>query len=341
MILKKADDKKPQIQALQSLLNIAEGEKKNKIQKELNILRAGIKGEQETNYHIDFNFGKSEKHVVIHDLRLESNGNVAQIDHLIIDNSLRVYCIETKHFNSGIKINESGEFMQWNSLKKVFEGIPSPFAQNQNHISVLDKIFDYSITLPEKLGVYLLYPRFHSRIVVNNSARIDRPKNFDSDNLVKSDQLYESIKKDSIGLSLRAMLKSVAYEVIEDIGYQLIKLHKPITFDYRAKFGIDKTEIHEPAQKSLVESNVNNIISSPKITEAEKALHVCKKCNSANVKIQYGKFGYYYKCGDCNGNTNIKIECSVTGHNAKLRKDGNQFYQECPECKSSVLYFQN
>lgn len=340
MILKQAVDKEPQIKELESLLSVASSTIKPKIEKELFMLRAGIKGEQETTYHIDFNLRDSENYAVIHDLRLEINDKVAQIDHLLINRTLRIYCIETKHLNSGIKITDDGEFVQWNSYKKVYEGISSPLAQNQRHIDVLDEIFDTSIKLPERLG-FILYPSFHSRVVVNSNARVDRSRKFDSKDLVKSEKLYESIKKDFDSLSLSLVLKTVSYEEIENIANQLIALHKPIKINYRAKFGLDISRKIEPISNFDLPVQVNTSSTHLKVSEADSNPHRCKKCNSSNVKIQYGKFGYYYKCGDCESNTNIKIDCSVVGHNAKLRKDGNRFFKDCIECESSYLYFEN
>lgn len=340
MILKKSDDKSNQIQALETLLNIAQGDKKTKIQKELNFLRAGIKGEKDTTYHIDFNLRDSENYVVLHDLRLEINGNVAQIDHLLINRTLRIYCVETKHFNSGIKINDDGEFMQWNAYKKTYEGIPSPIAQNQRHITVLDDVFNLLIEPAQKL-VFILYPSFHSRIAVNNDAKIERSSKFNSQELVKSEQLYESIKKDfeDLGTSIGALLNLVSYKEIENIGKKLIELHKPINIDYRAKFGIVENE--KSSSKAFKSEKVEEVISNTAASYISEIDHKCKKCNSQNIKILYGKFGYYFKCSDCDGNTNIKVECGIQGHSAKLRKDGNKFYLDCPECKSSKLYFEN
>lgn len=340
MILKQPDGKIPQIQALETLLSSAPETVKPKIQKELHMLRAGIKGEQETMYHIDFNLRDSENYVVIHDLRLEINGNVAQIDHLLIHRHMRVYSIETKHFHAGIKINDDGEFMQWNGYKKVYEGIPSPIAQNQRHIRVLNEVFENCIALPKLLGLEL-NPSFHSRVVVNNDARIDRSKKFDSKELVKSEYLYESIKKDFENVGIGARLKSASLEDIEDVARQLMVLHQPITIDYRAKFGIEETNVVKSDIAPYVAQKTNEASNEIKEANDNNNVHQCKKCNSQNVKIQYGKFGYYYKCADCDGNTNIKVDCGMEGHKAKIRKDGNKFFLDCAECKTSRLYFEN
>ncbi|SDX20984.1 nuclease-related domain-containing protein [Lysobacter enzymogenes] len=78
---------------------------------ELRIRQAGLKGERDSAYHIDFHFERSPNWAVIHDLRLERDGRVAQIDHLLINRWLEIYVLETKHFHAGIKITSDGEFL--------------------------------------------------------------------------------------------------------------------------------------------------------------------------------------------------------------------------------------
>ena len=59
-------------------------------------MRVGIKGQKEFAYLIDFDLAKSKRMVVIHDLRLEINGRVAQIDHLLIHRSLTVFILHIR-----------------------------------------------------------------------------------------------------------------------------------------------------------------------------------------------------------------------------------------------------
>ena len=49
--------------------------------------------------------------MVIHDLRLEVDGRVAQIDHLIIDRFLTVWVCESKHFAEGVGVDEHREWV--------------------------------------------------------------------------------------------------------------------------------------------------------------------------------------------------------------------------------------
>lgn len=175
MLIKSADDKSPQIAALEFLLTQPLGPLVKKVEEELRILRAGIKVEQDAAYLIDFDFKDSLNSVVLHDLRFEINGRVAQIDHLLIHRTLNVFVLETKAFHAGLIITEQGEFLRWNDWKKTFEGMASPLAQNERHITVLKSVFE-QIEMPTRLGIRLS-PTFHSIILVEPSARIDRPKN--------------------------------------------------------------------------------------------------------------------------------------------------------------------
>lgn len=45
----------------------------------------------------------------MHDLRLDIEGQVAQIDHLVISSMLEVFVCESKSYTGGVTVNEHGE----------------------------------------------------------------------------------------------------------------------------------------------------------------------------------------------------------------------------------------
>lgn len=333
MLIKSADDKQVSIDSLKSLLLQAESTKKSAIKRELNILRAGIKGERESAYLIDFDLERSSNYAVIHDIRIEANGRVAQIDHLLINRALNIYVLETKHFNDGIKITDDGEFQRWNSYKKRWEGMPSPIKQNERHIQVLKDCFQ-NIKMPMRLGMELT-PTFESYVLINPSARIDRSEKFDSKEVIKADMLMQKIRENINPLKTISMItKLVSSETIERLAHDLCKLHQPITTNYDKKFGV----VTCAKEKILTATDEKNIREERPIIENNAPL--CSKCESNNISIQYGRFGYYFKCADCNGNTSIKLTCDQK-HKERVRKKKNQFFRECAECDSSSLYFTN
>jgi len=67
----------------------------------------------------------------------------------------------------------------------------------------------------------------------------------------------------------------------------------------------------------------------------------CTKCNSVDIQIAYGKFGYYYKCQSCNGNSKIILKCNQTSCKPKLKKEKEKFYKVCNDCNIKDLFFTN
>lgn len=337
MILKSVDKKDDQIADLERLGTIAPADRKAKIEQELRAVRAGLKAEQEAAYLIDFHLKDSKNTLVIHDLRLDVGGRVAQIDHLLLHRTLTVFVLETKSFRAGLKITDDGEFLRWNDYKKTFEGMASPVAQNERHVLVLKDAFK-QLDMPTRLGMRLS-PTFEPYVLVSPNARVDRPKKHETSRVLKADMLIDAIdkrfEKESVLETVAAMAKFVSTDTLQDIGRQLVSRHQPIKFDYAAKFGLSGMA----ATASVVEEPAPAAYVADKEQTTEKPR--CRSCSSEKLSIQYGKYGYYFKCADCDGNTPIKIGCGKEGHKERIRKDGSKFFRECEQCNSSALYFVN
>lgn len=334
MILKQADSKAPQIEELQKLIQLAPATIKPRIEQELRILQAGMKGEKEAAYLIDFDLKDSQKTAIIHDLRLEVNGRVAQIDHLLIHRTMTFFVLETKHFHAGIKIDDDGQFLQWNSFKKTFEGMSSPLAQNERHITVLKDTVN-TIEWPTRMGMKLS-PVYEPFVLVSGNARIDRPKKFDTSRIIKAETLMAMVDKTlqdkGILATFGAAAKLVSTDTLISIGQALVGLHRPLAPDYASKFGLNN---QPPPTIAAVAPVVE------KTSPVDNGTNVCSKCGGIQLSVQYGKYGYYFKCSNCDGNSPIKLGCDRDGHKERLRKDGTRFYRECSNCGSSTLFFAN
>jgi hypothetical protein len=241
MLLKSADIKDADIAILNNLLNHRSipDDKKQLISRELQNVTKGIKTENEAAYLLDFHFGPSKNMMVLHDLRLELNGRVAQIDHILINRLCEVYVLETKSFSSGLLINELGEFSTTFDGRKV--GIPSPIEQNERHITVLRDAFK-QIGLPKRLGINIP-PSFHPVILVSQNAVIERPnsKKLLMDNVIKLDQFMSWHKKriDKTNASdALVLLKVCSANTVMELGKKLAALHQPMRIDYVRKFDL-------------------------------------------------------------------------------------------------------
>ncbi len=76
------------------MAKVAPPARKQQIMEESRILRAGIQGEQESTYLLDYHFKASRNTAIIHDLRLAVNGRVAQIDHPLLHRTLTIFVLE-------------------------------------------------------------------------------------------------------------------------------------------------------------------------------------------------------------------------------------------------------
>lgn len=322
MIIKEPDDKSLQIRQLEQLLThpAANAETKKKIEQELRNMRAGMKGEAEAAYEMKVWLGESKNWLVINDLRIEHNGLVAQIDHLVINRFLMFWVCESKHFSEGVAINEHGEFSAFYGSKPY--GVPSPIEQNRRHITIFNRLIESGgLPLPTRLG-FTIKPTFHSAILVSKGARISRP-NADIpglDSIVKNDQLRKVIEGEMDKTSSLNVAKMVSPETLDGIAHQIVALHKPASFDFAAKFGLTGLPVakelvqttkpakapEKPAKPTpSIEAASTEAVAAPAEAKEKQKL-VCVTCNES-VAYNVAKFCWFNKpkfggkiyCVDC------------------------------------------
>lgn len=286
MLIKSADEKESQIAILQNLLahNRVATEKKDLIQRELRNLLTGIATERQAAYEINFYAARSKNLFVIHDLRLEIGGRVAQIDHLLMNRAFEVFVLETKTFSTGLSINERGEFSTSYDGKEV--GIPSPVAQNARHISVLKDAFG-EIGLPKRLGI-TMHPTYNSVVLVSPKAVINRPILGDSDAaIIKLDQFFSWYNDKMDTLTLKdtfGILKVSSSDTVRDLGEKLLTLHKPHRVDYIKRFELGPALLtKEPATNIISEQRIVKESTAPK--RSDESEYFCAKCRTSIAAV--------------------------------------------------------
>jgi hypothetical protein len=297
MIIKQFDNRLSDIDSLKNLLSHqnVDANKKKRIEEELYKIYAGIRAENEAAYEMKVYYGESKNWAVIHDLRIEHNGLVAQIDHLLINRFLQMWVCESKHFSEGIEINEYGEFSAFSNNKPY--GISSPIEQNNRHIVILKRLFDSDmIKLPKRLG-FTIKPDLKSVVLISNNARIIRPKNkIDGiDDIIKNENFSKNINKyfDENNSPL-ILTKVISQETLETVANDIVKLHKPIKFNWVAKFGLFNCE------------QIKNLDQTPQETPKMAQSFFCFSCRKAvsdtvakfcwNNKSRFGGKVYCMEC---------------------------------------------
>lgn len=340
MILKNKDGRQADIQELNRLLTLCPTAKQRfLIERELKCLVSGERNEQNSAYYLDFKYKDSENWVVIHDLRIEHRGRVAQIDHLLINRVLDIFVLESKNYYYGVKISEEGEFLLWDG--KTYQAIESPFEQNQRHILALQQAIDDRKLAPNRLG-FAIPTNCRNYILVAPTSKLIKPPTapFDLSTVVKADAFVSTVAKEMEKTSVVTMTKIIGTDTLREFGEKLVRLHRPGAIDYAAKFGLKEATSPPPvAPPPIVAMPEPPIYASAPDNGTKKPL--CKNCQSEKLAIVYGKFGYYFKCAACDGNTPIKISCGKDGHSERIRKEGQSFFRECAECGSSKVFFVN
>lgn len=316
MIIKEADDRNSDLELLKSLAGRPDAteDQRKRIQQEIRNIQAGAKGEAEAAYELGFHYGSSKNWMIIHDLRIECEGRVAQIDHLLINRFLEFWVCESKHFAEGIAINEHGECSAFYGGKAY--GVPSPIEQNRKHIAVLASVFKSGLVKPPTRLGFTIKPTFESVILVSKRARISRPKTkLDGlDAIIKNDQIKSRIDKaiDS-DINVLNAAKIVSSETIEEFARNLAAIHTPIAIDWHAKFGLSKTAPvaeKKPAPGPIQEPDVplSPATEASPTTAAEKRSSklACAACGTS-VTYAVAKFCWFNKarfqgsvyCMDC------------------------------------------
>ncbi len=229
MLIKSADDKGKRLGLLEDLQKspLMDARQKQWLREELMRCRKGIQGEKESAYYLESYFKGSENHVLLHDLRLVVDGDVAQIDHLAINRMGLCYLIETKNYAGDIAVNDYGEFTVTYDEDRF--GIPSPLEQSHRHERVLAKLME-QLGMSRRMDTKL---EFHHVVMLHPKATIRRPdaKAFDSSFLIKADQFPTWHKRFADGLGVGSLVKAAvnmrSLDTIKEWGEKLKRQHRP------------------------------------------------------------------------------------------------------------------
>lgn len=94
---------------------------------------------------------------------------------------------------------------------------------------------------------------------------------------------------------------------------------------------------------AIAAATAGPVLAAPASTPANANAPACKKCSSAELTAQWGKFGYYWKCSSCSANTAMPTVCSVCGAEGqrgqivRIRKEGPKYFRACERCNIEEL----
>ena len=326
--------------------------------------KAGRRAEEQMAFYLRRAFADTPSIRVFNGIRLEREGDAAQIDHLIL-HRYGVIIIESKSVTSQVEINERGEWTRvWNGRPK---GMASPVLQARRQGDFLKReLSDNASSLRGKfLGIQTRFGAMPIDVIaaISDEGVIKQPKKTVEEAVCKADQvpdrvrvIFERLKKES---SLFTLSSSGGYQLSEaDVVRMsdfLLARHRTLSLGgasaNEAMPAVDPSSIATPISQPLPiahpiaavagrarpEAALPSALASP----SASAGHVCRSCQATTLSVEYGRYGYYFKCSECGGNTPIKVTCEGCGEKARIRKEGQRFFSECENCGRSTLFHVN
>lgn len=323
-------------------------------------LDAGIKQEHDVAFYLRRAYKNSEQVMVLNDLRIEHDGESAQIDHLIVY-TYGFIVVESKSIRGEVKVNEYGEWTR--SYKGQWSGMPSPIKQAELQLKLLkqylcantEKVIGKYLGIQQGLGARC-YDVF---CAISSDAIIDRsnaPKEI-ADKLVKSEFIADALDK--------KMNFKKFYNVVGKI-YDTRPTFNQHELNHICQFLLGNTpqienvsvnEVHAvwPAPGNTASTTTALPVEAPAavnntyapIVSAAQPLNIniitpqCKHCGDCSaLSPQSGRYGYYVQCGKCGGNTPLKRPCpACNSQNTKVSKSKSVFTLTCQDCGASVDVF--
>jgi hypothetical protein len=293
VLLKTADDKSKRLALLEDLQRspLLDARQKKWLREELMRLRKGIQGEKDSAYFLDQYFKGGENHVVLHDLRFVVDGDVAQIDHLVINRGIGMYLLETKNYAGSLSINEQGEFtVQYDECRF---GIPSPIEQSHRHERILRRLLE-KLEIGNRTGELDVY----HVVMVHPKAVIQRPpqKSFDTSHVIKADQ-FPSWHKQFVdkefgvtkAIKLAANLRSL--DTIKEWGEKLKRQHRPANLLELPSFMQPKEAPPAVQPRDIAPARSVTPMAPPPaaVSEPPAKRLICGQCG-AKISYPEGKF---------------------------------------------------
>ena len=298
---------------------------------------AGRKAEEQMAFYLKRAFERDERVRVFNSVRLESNGDAAQIDHLLF-HRYGFILVESKSVTGKVAVNDHGEWVRVYGSKRT--GMPSPILQAERQADFLRRYLErHTESLLEKrLGLQTTFTAMgvDCLVAISDQGIIQRPKQLELPEVFKADQVAarsaELIKgynraNGLFSLSFNNTGRTFSDTEMARITAFLRTHHRPLEI------------VEEVAEEPSV--ILPEVTPEPAKATLEPTSYYCRHCRSEQIAITFGKYGYYFKCASCEGNTPIKETCQGCGQKARVRKQRERFYAECQGCERSELFFQN
>lgn len=158
---------------------------------------AGRSVERQVAHYLDRHFGDATNVLLLHDLRIELDGEVAQMDHLVV-HSFGVAIVESKSVTTEVHINAAGEWER--SWSGRWQGMPDAILQGERQGMLLKRLLtSRQAELLHKAVFGLLQGHFKNMALdvfaaISDQGRISRTAKGQAPRVLKADAVPNAIQ---------------------------------------------------------------------------------------------------------------------------------------------------
>jgi hypothetical protein len=147
---------------------------------------SGRKAEEQMAFYLRRFFGSSTDVDVINYLRIDVNGEVAQMDHLVL-HPFGLLIVESKSVSDGVQITDDGQWMRWFNRKP--SGMASPITQAQLQGRLLKELLEKTV----KQKGFFDQIRLDVLVAISDGGTITWPKSGALPEVCKADQVPDRV----------------------------------------------------------------------------------------------------------------------------------------------------
>lgn len=330
--------------------------------------KAGFEAERQMAFYFNRAFAEDSAVHILNDIRIvdpsqpEHNGSpgVCQIDHLVV-HRWGMFIIESKSVHDEVSVQSDGSGGdEWIRRYRGREsGFPSPIQQARrqaeflrvylqwNREQLLGKVKPGFRTLA-KVVVGSDQRGFQSIpiqiiVAISDSGKIRRVKGWKEPVkpfhtfVAKADLVADKVREE---LQKHQDSSKLLGKIEGDYGLWAMQSEEAVCV---AEF---LNGSHSPLHSHKVVSEPEIVSQRPVIAQKSQLSKLseldskpcCKSCQSEQLVAHSGKYGYYWKCQECDVNTTMPTTCTVCnakgsyGKVVKIRKEGAKYFRRCESC---------
>lgn len=282
--------------------------------------RAGRAAEEQMAFYLKRFFERDSSTHVLNSIRLERDGDAAQVDHLLL-HPYGAIIVESKSVQGKIQLKDDGQWIRWYGDNQS-KGMASPITQARLQAAFLRT--SLSRAAPRSGAFFDSLP-FDTLVAISDAGVILWPKSGALAEVCKADQVSEkSINRIGALAHTYGNKALLSPENIEKIVQFFIASHRPLV---KAAVSPEASPPEPPP---------------PPVKQA--ASHVswnCRDCGGGNLAVHYAH-NYFFHCLDCQKNTPIKPpSCTTCGEQERVRKQGGDFFFDCKKCNTTRSFYTN